>query len=112
VLFPRRLRAVTDPMSGFFLVRSRLVDPARLRPHGFKILLELVVTHPWLRTGEVPFVFGARHAGASKASAREGFRYLGHLTRLRMRAASRGSYADVVPVRLVRQLVGEAEAAA
>jgi dolichol-phosphate mannosyltransferase len=36
-LFPRRLAAVTDPMSGFFGLRRTAVDPETLRPRGFKI---------------------------------------------------------------------------
>ena len=77
MLFPRRLRGVTDPMSGFFLVRREALDLDALRPRGFKILLEILVRHPGLRAAEVSFTFGERHAGRSKASIREALRYLG-----------------------------------
>jgi putative flippase GtrA len=83
-LFPGRLRRVTDPMSGFFAVRRDRLHLTDLRPHGFKILLEVVVRHPGLRMTEVGFVFGERFAGESKASLREGMRYVRHLTRLRV----------------------------
>jgi dolichol-phosphate mannosyltransferase len=83
LLFPRRLRNVTDPMSGFFLVRRDAVDLDTLRPRGFKILLELLVRHPALRCAEVSFTFGERRAGRSKATIREGLRYLSLLARLR-----------------------------
>lgn len=83
-LFPIRLRAVRDPMSGFFLVRRDAVRLEHLRPRGFKILLELLVRNPGLRVGEVPFEFGARFAGDSKASALEGLRYLQQLASLRL----------------------------
>jgi dolichol-phosphate mannosyltransferase len=83
LLFPRRLRHVSDPMSGFFLVRRDAIDPARLRPRGFKILLEILVRHPALRAAEVSFTFGTRQAGRSKATIREGVRYLSLLARLR-----------------------------
>jgi dolichol-phosphate mannosyltransferase len=43
LMFPRRLRGVSDPMSGFFVVRRGAVNPNVLRPHGFKVLLELLV---------------------------------------------------------------------
>ncbi|MCS7257209.1 MAG: glycosyltransferase [Thermomicrobium sp.] len=82
--FPLRLRTVTDPMSGFFLVRRDQLRIDALRPRGFKILLEILVRHPQLRVVEVSYVFGHRHAGQSKASLREGFRYLGHLATLRL----------------------------
>ena len=81
-LFPRRLKSVTDPMSGFFLVRRRHVDPAVLRPDGFKILLEILLRQPG-DTSEVPFSFSDRLSGESKACWREGLRYLRHLLRLR-----------------------------
>ncbi len=83
VMFPSRLRTVTDPMSGFFLVRHGAIDLKTLRPHGFKILLEIIGRTPGLRTTEVPFQFGTRHAGESKASLREGLRYLQLLVNLR-----------------------------
>jgi dolichol-phosphate mannosyltransferase len=82
-LFPRRLRDVSDPMSGFFLVRREALELDELRPRGFKILLEILVRHPRLRAAEVSFEFGERHAGRSKASIREAMRYLGLLARLR-----------------------------
>ncbi len=84
--FPRRLHGVSDPMSGFFLVRRSAVDPDTLRPTGFKILLEILVRTPGLRRSEVAYEFAPRHAGASKASLREGVLYLRHLARLRLAA--------------------------
>ncbi len=66
---PPSLRQLSDPMSGFFVVRRDAIDLDRLQPRGFKILLEILGRHPHLRVGEVPFEFGARHAGHSKASA-------------------------------------------
>src|SRR4051794_5622314 len=83
-LFGRRLGAVSDPMSGFFLVRREAVDVAALRPDGFKILLDLIVRTPDLKVAEVPFHFGERHAGHSKASLGEGLRFLRLLWTLRM----------------------------
>jgi dolichol-phosphate mannosyltransferase len=83
LLFPRRLHGVTDPMSGFFLVRRSAIDPDLLKPNGFKILLEIIGRTPGLRVAEVPFEFGTRHAGESKASLHEGYRYLRTLLSLR-----------------------------
>ncbi|MCS7256828.1 MAG: glycosyltransferase family 2 protein [Thermomicrobium sp.] len=82
--FPFRLRNVTDPMSGFFLVQRDQLQLDDLRPRGFKILLEILVRHPHLRVAEVSYVFGRRYAGRSKASLREGLQYLGHLATLRL----------------------------
>ena len=83
-IFPLRLARLSDPMSGFFAVRLGALNLDKLDPIGFKILLEIAVRQPKLQVAEVPFVFGTRLAGESKASAREGFRFLRHLLRLRL----------------------------
>jgi putative flippase GtrA len=82
-LFLGPLRNISDPLSGFFLLRRDAVKVDRLRPHGFKILIELLLRNPGLRVGEVPFQFGARYAGESKASLREGLWFLRQLGALR-----------------------------
>jgi dolichol-phosphate mannosyltransferase len=84
VLFPRRLRSVSDPMSGFFLLRRSSVDAHALRPRGFKILLEILVSGTALVTSEVPYRFGERGSGNSKASWQEGVTYLRRLLELRI----------------------------
>jgi dolichol-phosphate mannosyltransferase len=81
-MFPRRLRDCTDPMTGFFALNKNSIDLADLRPRGFKILLEILARNP-LRVTEEPFVFAERHAGESKASLREGFKFLMQLAALR-----------------------------
>ena len=81
--FPRRLREITDPMSGFFAVRASALDVDALRPLGFKILLE-AVARCQLRVAEIGFTFAPRYSGESKASLREGLRFANHLTRLRV----------------------------
>jgi dolichol-phosphate mannosyltransferase len=103
IVFRDRLRHVTDPMSGFFLVRRDAVDTDTLRPLGFKILLEILVSSRPLRVSEVPFVFGERHAGESKASVREAARYAQQLWRLRGRtfAGRFGRFATVGATGLV-----------
>src|SRR5215217_5508043 len=83
-MFPNRLRNVTDPMSGFFLVRRDAINLDALQPNGFKILLGIIGRSPGLRTTEVPFQFGTRHAGESKASLREGLRFFQLLLGLRL----------------------------
>ncbi|MEU0372568.1 glycosyltransferase family 2 protein [Streptomyces sp. NPDC006283] len=82
-LFPRRLRGISDPMSGFFAIRRSVVTADVLKPLGYKILLELAVRCRPETVAEVPFVFQDRFAGESKSTAKEGMRFLGHLTGLR-----------------------------
>jgi dolichol-phosphate mannosyltransferase len=81
-MFPRRLRDCTDPMTGYFAIRTTAIDVGELRPRGFKILLEVLARNS-LRVAEEPFVFAERNAGESKASIREGLRFLLQLAALR-----------------------------
>jgi glycosyltransferase involved in cell wall biosynthesis len=83
LFFPRRLHGVSDPLTGFFLVRVKALDLDALRPKGFKILMEILVRNPNLRKAEVPFHFGERLTGQSKASAKEVWKYLYLLWTLR-----------------------------
>ncbi|WP_339131152.1 glycosyltransferase family 2 protein [Streptomyces sp. f51] len=82
-LFPRALRGISDPMSGFFAIRRSAVTAEALRPLGYKILLELAVRSRPRQVTEVPFVFQDRFAGESKSTAAEGLRFLRHLVGLR-----------------------------
>jgi dolichol-phosphate mannosyltransferase len=88
LLFPVRLRPLTDPMSGFFAVRMDAIRPHDLRPIGFKILLEIIVRSGSPEVSEVGFPFSERATGRSKAGVREGARFLAHLGRLRVSAVS------------------------
>lgn len=83
LLFFNQLRWVTDPLTGFFLVRRDQVDLDRLHPNGFKILIEMIVQFPHLKISEVGFVMEPRYAGSSKASMHEVIRYYRKLMELR-----------------------------
>ncbi len=80
-IFPEA-RRTTDPLTGFFCCRRTSIKGLELKPRGFKILLELLVCAPGLRVADVPFVFGSRNAGESKASTHQGVLFLGHLASL------------------------------
>jgi putative flippase GtrA len=82
-MFPRRLAMVSDPLSGLFAFRRAAVNLDRLRPTGFKVLLEILVRNPVARVAEVAYCFAPRTAGDSKASLRQGAAFLRHLARLR-----------------------------
>jgi glycosyltransferase involved in cell wall biosynthesis len=83
IFFPKQLRGVSDPLTGFFLVKVNAIKIDELRPNGFKILLDILVRNPSLRKAEVPFEFGERLSGESKASAAEVWKYLNLLWTLR-----------------------------
>jgi dolichol-phosphate mannosyltransferase len=62
-------RELTDPMSGFFMMKRDTFDAGvrRLSQEGYKILLDIVASSPGApRIKEVPYVFGARQHGESK----------------------------------------------
>ena len=80
------LAGISDPMSGFFLVRRSCLDLSALHPQGFKLLLELLVNSPQASVAEVPYTFDVRHSGASKAGVGEGLTYLRRLADLRAQA--------------------------
>lgn len=69
------LRNIDDPLTGFFLVRTQSIETKLLSPRGFKILIEIIVSHPHLKITEVPFNFGDRLSGRSKASVNELINY-------------------------------------
>lgn len=85
--FPRSVGRVSDPMSGFFAVPRAHLDIGRLQPDGFKILMEVLATHPQLPAVEVPYRFDVRTAGVSKASLAQVSCYGGHLVDLRLRTS-------------------------
>ena len=71
---------LSDPMSGFFMMRRDRFDAIapRLSPQGFKILLD-IAGNGRLRIAEQPYVFGERFAGESKFNAQIGLEFLGLL---------------------------------
>lgn len=76
-------QAVSDPMSGFFLMRreAALEAAPKLASDGFKILIDLIVTSARmgkpLKIAEVPYTFRPRHAGESKMNPLIVIQYLG-----------------------------------
>jgi dolichol-phosphate mannosyltransferase len=78
----RRAIQVKDPLSGFFLVRRRCLAELDLQRQGFKLLLEILVRGNIASVAEVPFVFGTRQGGASKAGLGTGLHYFYLLARL------------------------------
>lgn len=92
-LLPAGLR-VRDPLSGFFAVRRRCVENILFRPTGFKLLLEILVRGRVSSVVEIPYAFGRRGGGRSKAGLRVAWDYLQlvmQLYRARFRA---GRMAD------------------
>lgn len=73
---------VSDPMSGFYMIRKPLVEAmaGSLWPQGFRLLLDIVVTSPnKLKTVEIPFTFRTRPSGESKMDSLVTFQFFGLL---------------------------------
>ncbi|HEY1766276.1 MAG TPA: polyprenol monophosphomannose synthase [Terracidiphilus sp.] len=77
----RRVRA-KDPMSGYFMVRRASVQQIDFQRTGFKLLLEILVRARLKSVKEIPFAFGRRYRGASKANLRVAWDYGCLLARL------------------------------
>jgi dolichol-phosphate mannosyltransferase len=78
----RRELRIKDPMSGFFVVRRVAIEGVCFQSKGFKLLLEILVRARIRSAREIPFQFGLRHAGKSKASAGVALQYLQLLGKL------------------------------
>jgi dolichol-phosphate mannosyltransferase len=79
---------VKDPISGFFIVRRHCVENIVFSTAGFKLLLEILMRGRIRSVREIPFVFGRRRAGRSKAGLKVALQYLqllGYLYRSRAR---------------------------
>jgi len=83
IILPEVISRVSDPMSGYFMVRRSCIAGRTLSPLGYKILIEVLARGrvPWI--GEVGYVFQERQEGESKVTSKQYVDYLRHLVRLR-----------------------------
>lgn len=82
IILPGVVSRVSDPMSGYFLVRRSAIAGPILSPIGYKILIEVLGRGKIDRIAEVGYVFQERKEGASKVSWKQYVAYLAHLLRL------------------------------
>jgi dolichol-phosphate mannosyltransferase len=80
--FQRKGIRVKDPMSGFFIVRRDAIEGIEFETRGFKLLLEILVRGRISSAQEIPFHFGQRHAGKSKAGTAVAIHFLQLLGKL------------------------------
>lgn len=83
IVLPEVLGKVSDPMSGYFMVRRDAIADTTLNPLGYKILIEVLGRGRARWISEVGYVFQERHNGDSKVTPRVYLEYLAHLVRLR-----------------------------
>ncbi len=82
-LLPSVLGRLSDPMSGYFMVRRTALEKVLLDPLGYKILIEVVARCRVRWIAETPYVFRERTEGESKVTWHLYAQYLAHLLRLR-----------------------------
>jgi dolichol-phosphate mannosyltransferase len=100
-------RAVKDPLSGFFMFRRQQVDTAKLKPIGYKISLEVMLTGQFRNVVEVPYIFEDRSAGKSKLNPGQQIDYLRHLFSLMARTGELGMLIKFAAVGLSGVVVNE-----
>ena len=83
VILPRAISRVSDPMSGYFMVRRSAIAEQQLQPLGYKILIEVLGRGDIKRIAEVGYIFQEREAGESKVTWKQYKDYIHHLLRLR-----------------------------
>jgi dolichol-phosphate mannosyltransferase len=81
-LISKKNLRVTDPMSGFFIIHRHCIEGLAFQTTGFKLLLEVLVRGRIQTAREIPYQFGLRRAGRSKANATVALHYLHLLGRL------------------------------
>ncbi len=78
----RPLTSVKDSTSGFFMLKSEVVEGVSLAPQGFKICLEIIAKGNYRNLKEVPIIFVDREKGESKLGRSVIFQYLKQLMSL------------------------------
>lgn len=96
IILPRVIGRVSDPMSGYFMVRRGAIAGCRLDPLGYKILIEVLGRGNIETITEVGYVFQERKEGESKVTWKQYVEYILHLVRLRSRGRLSRIYRNVV----------------
>ncbi|BAY76310.1 GtrA family protein [Nostoc linckia NIES-25] len=92
IILPGVLGRVSDPMSGYFMVRRSAIANAILNPVGYKILLEVIGRGKVNQVAEVGYVFAERKEGESKVTWKQYVDYIHHLVRLRVSTGRIGRF--------------------
>ncbi|WP_293338651.1 glycosyltransferase [Microcoleus sp. CAWBG58] len=83
IILPGVVGRVSDPMSGYFMVRRSCIAGQTMNPAGYKILIEVLGRGNIRWIGEVGYVFQERKEGESKVTGKQYIEYLRHLFILR-----------------------------
>lgn len=83
IILPEVISRLSDPMSGYFMVRRSAIVGKYLSPVGYKILIEVTARGAIRWIAEVGYVFREREAGESKVTWKQYVEYIQHLLKLR-----------------------------
>ena len=86
LILPSVVGRVSDPMSGYFMIRRQAIAGCVLNPMGYKILLELIGRGQIKTIAEVGYVFQERQQGESKVTWKQYIEYILHLLKLRSKS--------------------------
>lgn len=84
IILPGVVGRVSDPMSGYFMVRRDAIMGKVMDPVGYKILIEVLGRGNIRWIGEAGYVFQERQEGESKVTGKQYIEYIQHLLKLRM----------------------------
>lgn len=98
VILPQVVGRVSDPMSGYFLVRRSAIAGHTLSPVGYKILIEVLGRGNINQIAEVGYVFQERREGESKVTWKQYVDYLHHLLKLRLSRGRIGRLRERFPI--------------
>ncbi|NES80169.1 MAG: glycosyltransferase [Moorea sp. SIO2B7] len=89
MILPEVISRLSDPMSGYFMVRRSAIVGKSLSPVGYKILIEVAARGRIRWIAEAGYVFREREAGESKVTWKQYVEYIQHLLRLRLSISAR-----------------------
>lgn len=84
LILPEVIGRLSDPMSGYFMVRRSAIVNQALSPVGYKILIEVAARGQIRWIAETGYIFRERVAGASKVTWKQYLEYIQHLLTLRV----------------------------
>jgi dolichol-phosphate mannosyltransferase len=84
IILPEVIGRLSDPMSGYFMVRRQKIVGQMLSPIGYKILIEVAARGKINWIAEAGYVFCERQAGESKVTWKQYIEYIQHLLKLRL----------------------------
>ena len=85
IFVPRIFKSVKDSMSGYFILRKKVISGKQFRPMGYKILLEVLAIGNYRKVCEIPYNFAVRQGGETKTDWKQCLFYLLNLITLRTR---------------------------